>query len=46
VVGRAKEIERLHGVLQSAIDGQFGMVLLSGEPGVGKSALVRWWPRW
>ena len=40
MVGRAKEIERLHGVLQSAIDGQFGMVLLSGEPGVGKSALV------
>ncbi|MCR9098106.1 MAG: AAA family ATPase [bacterium] len=38
--GRKPELETLHAAMRSAVDGQGRMVLLSGEPGIGKSFLI------
>jgi DNA-binding CsgD family transcriptional regulator len=38
-VGRVREFEQLHAAFQSAIEGRGGLVLLVGEPGIGKTAL-------
>jgi hypothetical protein len=40
-VGRDAELARLRARLVSAIDGGGGLVLVGGEPGVGKTTLVR-----
>ena len=40
-VGRDDQLGVLRGRLVSTIDGHGGMVLVGGEPGVGKTALVR-----
>ncbi len=36
-VGREREFERFRGVLSAAIDGRRQILLLSGEPGIGKT---------
>lgn len=41
VFGRAKELGKLEQLLQSAVQGSGKVVLLSGEPGMGKTALAR-----
>jgi DNA-binding CsgD family transcriptional regulator len=38
-VGREREFEQLQAAFQSAIDGRGALVLLVGEPGIGKTAL-------
>jgi serine/threonine protein kinase/tetratricopeptide (TPR) repeat protein len=38
-VGRGTELSRLEGFLQQAIDGSGRIVLISGEPGIGKTSL-------
>ncbi len=40
-VGRAREIELLHGLFDRAVEGQGQIVSVVGEAGVGKSRLVR-----
>jgi class 3 adenylate cyclase/tetratricopeptide (TPR) repeat protein len=40
-VGREKELESLRGAVARLAGGQGGMVLIEGEPGIGKSRLVR-----
>jgi class 3 adenylate cyclase/tetratricopeptide (TPR) repeat protein len=40
-VGRAPELAFLRGKLSAALDGHGGLVLAGGEPGVGKTTLVR-----
>src|SRR5688500_14421721 len=41
MIGRADELRRLRGLLDTARDGaQPGIALIAGEPGVGKSRLV------
>ncbi len=40
LVGREAELTRLAGALQRAVAGQRQAVLVSGEPGIGKTALV------
>ena len=40
-VGREAELAQLRGKLLSALDGHGGFVLVGGEPGVGKTALVK-----
>jgi eukaryotic-like serine/threonine-protein kinase len=40
-VGRAAELADLRSVLSDAIGGHGGVVLVAGEPGIGKSAFVR-----
>jgi class 3 adenylate cyclase/tetratricopeptide (TPR) repeat protein len=40
-VGRDAELARLRSRLVAAIDGHGGLVLVGGEPGVGKTTLVR-----
>lgn len=40
-VGRADQLVLLRGRLASATEGHGGMVLVGGEPGVGKTSLVR-----
>ncbi|HEY7603835.1 MAG TPA: AAA family ATPase [Gaiellaceae bacterium] len=42
LVGRDKEMERLKALVQSARNGKSDALLLRGEPGVGKSALLRY----
>jgi tetratricopeptide (TPR) repeat protein len=41
LVGRAAELELLTGLMAQAAAGHGGAVLIEGEPGIGKSALVR-----
>ena len=41
LVGRAAETERLRRLLDAARQGRSGALVLSGEPGIGKSALLR-----
>jgi predicted ATPase len=41
LVGRDAEFERLHGWLREAIRGRGRSVLIEGEPGIGKSSLMR-----
>jgi len=40
-VGRQREMELLRAALASAIDGQGRMVMLAGEPGIGKTRLAQ-----
>ena len=40
-VGREAELTELRRLLQAALDGHGGLVLVGGEPGVGKTALVK-----
>ena len=40
VVGREADLERLHGWLMQAHGGRRQIVLIAGEPGIGKTALV------
>ncbi len=40
-VGRERELRRLRLLLEHAEDGEGGLVLLAGEPGAGKTRLVR-----
>ncbi|HEY9403078.1 MAG TPA: protein kinase [Pyrinomonadaceae bacterium] len=40
LVGRVTEMEKLDGILQRAIEGRGGVVFITGEPGIGKSALT------
>src|SRR4051812_8624850 len=39
-VGREEELARLHAVLDAAVGGRRRVVLVTGEPGVGKTTLV------
>src|SRR6266536_1913611 len=39
-VGRAAELGRLVGLLDEAVAGRGGVVLLAGEPGIGKTRLA------
>ncbi|MEI7892745.1 MAG: AAA family ATPase [Myxococcales bacterium] len=41
LVGRRNEVARLHDALDEARSGKLAVVLIEGEPGVGKSALIR-----
>jgi DNA-binding CsgD family transcriptional regulator len=41
LLGRARELSRLVGWLSEVVDGRGRAVLVEGEPGIGKSALVR-----
>ncbi len=41
VFGREKELGKLEDLLRSAIDGNGKVALVSGEPGIGKTALTR-----
>src|SRR5262245_31849451 len=41
VVGRAVESERLHKMLDRALAGERQLVFITGEPGIGKTTLVR-----
>ena len=41
LVGRENELALLHGLLKELSRGRGGALLIEGEPGVGKSALVR-----
>ena len=40
LVGREPELERLHHLLDRALNGERQIVFISGEPGIGKTALV------
>lgn len=41
LVGRAGEVEAVIGLVDGAVQGEAGALLISGEAGVGKTALVR-----
>ena len=41
IYGRRREQDRLRAVLEGAVDGSRQLVLLRGEPGIGKSTLAR-----
>jgi DNA-binding winged helix-turn-helix (wHTH) protein/predicted ATPase len=41
LVGRTRELDRLYSCLNIALTGQRQLVFVSGEPGLGKTALVR-----
>ena len=41
LLGRANELARLHVSLDDAMTGRLRVVLCSGEPGIGKTALDR-----
>src|SRR5262249_33417532 len=41
LIGRDDELQRLGGVLADARSGHRGVVLVEGEAGIGKSALIR-----
>ncbi len=40
LVGRDAELRRLYGLLEKAVNGQRQVVFVTGEPGIGKTALV------
>lgn len=40
LVGRAAELAQLHNLLERAMDGERQVVFVTGEPGIGKTALV------
>jgi predicted ATPase/DNA-binding winged helix-turn-helix (wHTH) protein len=40
LVGRDAELARLHALLKTALSGQRRLVFVTGEPGIGKTALV------
>src|SRR5581483_4169268 len=40
-VGREAELEQLRGLVGAAIQGDGALVLITGEPGIGKSALCQ-----
>jgi hypothetical protein len=40
LVGRGMECERIEGLIEQARSGDGGLLVVSGEPGVGKSALL------
>jgi DNA-binding CsgD family transcriptional regulator len=42
ILGRQAEIERLQAVLDSIRAGRGEMILLVGEPGIGKTTMLRW----
>ena len=42
LLGRRHECEALDGLLAAALDGQSGALVIVGEPGVGKTALVEY----
>ncbi len=42
LVGRAAEQERLEALLTAARDGRAGALVLRGDPGIGKTALLEW----
>ncbi len=39
--GRGRELTQLHAGLERAVAGRGGLILLTGEPGIGKTALAR-----
>jgi hypothetical protein len=41
LVGRGRELEQLDAALSDAITGRGGLVVITGEPGIGKTALAR-----
>ncbi|MGQ0618016.1 MAG: ATP-binding protein [Acidimicrobiia bacterium] len=43
VVGRASELDRLDGLLGRALGGDAALVVVEGEAGIGKTALVQAW---
>jgi DNA-binding SARP family transcriptional activator len=43
LVGRAQELSTLDGALADAADGATPLVVVSGEPGIGKTTLVEHW---
>ena len=40
MVGRERELERLKGRLDDALDGKGSTIFISGEAGIGKTRLV------
>ena len=42
LVGRERERARIDALLNEAADGQSGALVITGEPGIGKSALLRY----
>ena len=42
LIGRDAECERLSTALEAAMDGAGGMWTIAGEPGIGKTTLLRW----
>ena len=42
LVGREDERAEIRAALDDAFDGQGGLILLSGEPGIGKTRLAEW----
>ena len=41
LVGRGRELAQLDAALERALNGRGGLILLTGEPGIGKTALAR-----
>src|ERR1044072_9221701 len=41
LIGRGRELARLDDALSDAIAGHGGVVVVTGEPGIGKTALAR-----
>ena len=42
LVGRSAELERIGALVAAARDGRAGALVLRGEPGIGKTALLEW----